>query len=115
MIAVSAPFLLSECHVSQELFHGIVIGGDEFQVNLSGILFEGIEAPSIFGIGMDIRIVKQTEYLISLFPEDLKGINGAGCAAYVEEDFHENFIQKRKSLHDIRFSLVDLRFSQVHS
>jgi hypothetical protein len=67
MIAVSAPFLLSECHVSQELFHGIVIGGDESQVNISGILFEGIEASFILGIGMDIRIVKQSEYLMSLF------------------------------------------------
>jgi len=92
MIAVSASFLLPEYHVSQKVLHRIVVGGDKPKIDVFRIFFKGVEAPFILGIGVNIGVVKKSEYLIPPLSENLQGVNGAGGAAYMEENFHENFI-----------------------
>jgi hypothetical protein len=88
MIAVSASFLLPECHVSQEVFHRVVIDGDKPQIDVFRVVFEGFEAPLILGVGVNIGVVKQSKDLVPLVSEYFQGIDGAGCAAYMKEDFH---------------------------
>jgi len=68
-IAVPAPVLLAKGNLPQEVRRRIHILPHDPEPLLAGKGIERIEAPCVFGGGMDVRIVKVAADIIALSPE----------------------------------------------
>jgi hypothetical protein len=90
-VAMPAAILLTECDLSQEPFHGVTLLPHDAESLLTSIDSERIEAPFVFQIGMNVRIVKVAADLMAFHSEDPQGIDGAWSTTDMQQYVQSQF------------------------
>lgn len=84
MVAVNAAILFPVNNVLNKSFQVVTILVDHPQINLAGIGLQGLLASETLRVWMDVVPVKKPHDFQATGPEGFNGVDGAGCAAYVQ-------------------------------
>ena len=87
VITVIAAVLFAVNHILDKIFQLVAFLVDHLQIDLAGIGRQGLLPPKAFRVGMNVVPVKKAHHLQPAASERFDRVNGAGSAAYVQQDF----------------------------